>query len=433
MSLVDEAESKSVSRGLRDASVSRRVLAAYPGEEVKFAVNVRGPQNHTVSIRIGGIPSSVASVKVLPDRAVAPYTATVDIRVHPDAKPGLYPFEVLIEDETEGTLLGSEPLALLVLPRILQKAFAKEYTAIVDLYKRRGAMWMIWYLLSRIFTNGATFTQLKEAYDLVAGKTVSKGTVSNILRRMIRKKLIQRDASGLYRALVTDESVVDSRIDERRVRIQTGVNGVETVHSVSRNAAKLPYSVRLAWQRALKIAQIHGSLAAMYFLVHTVLGARETGYLLYWGEDDWFITCENKTGFCHHFSSEYVEQMLRELGIRPGVMYREDEQHRNARRIAYRYIHKYYGSFANARRVHYELKQYNLIDYDEDVYVVEIIHYADGDVGVRIWDQNREKLIAEENVEDKPVKNREIRSAFPYEHEDPKNEETYFHRPAGLY
>jgi len=41
----------------------------------------------------------------------------------------------------------------------------------------------------------------------------------------------------------------------------------------------------------------------MYFLVHTVLGAREDGLLLYW-EDGWLITCEKKTGFCHHYISE---------------------------------------------------------------------------------------------------------------------------------
>jgi len=42
-------------------------------------------------------------------------------------------------------------------------------------------------------------------------------------------------------------------------------------------------------------------------------------------------------------------------------------------------------------RAHFELKQYNLIEYDEDIYVVEIIRYIEGDLGVRIWDENREK------------------------------------------
>jgi len=112
MSLVDEAETRSVGRGSRSVAVDRRVLVAYPGEEVKFAVNIYGPWSHTVSTRIDGVPSSVAFVKVSLDRSVAPYMATVSIRVHAGAQPGLYPFEVLMVDETKGTLLGSEPLTL---------------------------------------------------------------------------------------------------------------------------------------------------------------------------------------------------------------------------------------------------------------------------------------------------------------------------------
>jgi len=73
----------------------------------------------------------------------------------------------------------------MVLPRILPRVFAGEFKTIVNLYRARGAMWMIWYLLNHISTNGATFTQLKEAYELVIGRSISKGTISNILRRMI--------------------------------------------------------------------------------------------------------------------------------------------------------------------------------------------------------------------------------------------------------
>lgn len=419
------------------ANVGRRVLAAYPGEEVLFSVGVHGPRGHVVSVIIDGVPGGVASTSISPNRMSAPYVSTVTMKVHQWAKPGLYPFNVLVRDEVEGRLLGSEPLALLVLPHGVPRAFAREYKRVVNLYRTKGAMWAVWYMLSHVFTNGASFTQLKEAYEAVAGRKVSKGTVGNILSRMIRKKLVQRDPSGLYRVLVLDEKIVDSRIDEKRVRVQVSEdrNRVENGLNKGYNALEareLPYATRLAWQRALRIKQVHGALPAMYFLVHTVLGVRETGLLLYW-RDKWFITCENKTGFCHHYISECIEWMFRKLGVKPGVMYREDEYSKNARRIAYRYIHRYYGSFANARRVHYELKQYNLIEYDEDVYVVEIIHYIDGDLGVRIWDENREKLLTEENIKDESIKHVEVKSAFPYEHEDPKNEETYFHRLAGLY
>jgi len=52
------------------------------------------------------------------------------------------------------------------------------------------------------------------------------------------------------------------------------------------------------------------------------------------------------------------------------------------------------------------------------------VHYVDRDVEVRIRYQNMEKLIIEENIEDKPMKSMEIRPSFSYEHEDPKDEET---------
>jgi hypothetical protein len=61
------------------------------------------------------------------------------------------------------------------------------------------------------------------------------------------------------------------------------------------------------------------------------------------------------------------------------------------------------------------------------------MYYEDGDVGIRIWDNNMQEALYEENITDKPVAKREIKPAYPYEHICEPNEETYFHRPAGLY
>ena len=44
-----------------------------------------------------------------------------------------------------------------------------------------------------------------------------------------------------------------------------------------------------------------------------------------------------------------------------------------------------------------------------------------------------QEALHEENTTDKPVAKREIKPAYPYEHVHEPNEETYFHRPAGLY
>jgi hypothetical protein len=44
-----------------------------------------------------------------------------------------------------------------------------------------------------------------------------------------------------------------------------------------------------------------------------------------------------------------------------------------------------------------------------------------------------EKIEYEENITDKPVTRREIKPAYPFEHAYQPNEETYFHRPGGIY
>ena len=66
-----------------------------------------------------------------------------------------------------------------------------------------------------------------------------------------------------------------------------------------------PYIARLAFKRAQKIAQRHGNLAAAYFLVYSLAGARETGILLLW-LNTMFIYCEQKTGFCHYLYSQIL-------------------------------------------------------------------------------------------------------------------------------
>jgi len=408
-------------------SSDRRILAAYPGQVIHFNVNVRGPPKHSVAIVVEGLPSHVATTIIAPDKGVAPYVARAEIRVNPGALAGLYPLDIVIHDLTLGNLLGRERLALLVLRRDIPISFAKKYHKLTTIYTKQGAMWLIWYLLKEVFADGATFSQLKATYELVKGDEVSNGTIGNILKRMVRKRIIYKDRSGVYRLLVDDPVVVDSRIDESRAHVST----LKSI--VHQESSKEPYSARLAFQRALKIKQKHGVLPALHFLVHSVIGARMTGYLLYW-YNDWFVVCEGKTGFCHHFYSPYISQMLRKLGVVEGIQHRNTSEWQKARRIAYKYIHKYYKSFANARRVHYKVKQYKLIEYDGEIYVIEIIHYIDGDIGLRIWDERKEEILHEDNIEeDKEIAYVEVKTAYPREHEDEKNEDTYFSRPSGLY
>lgn len=51
----------------------------------------------------------------------------------------------------------------------------------------------------------------------VTGRSVSKGTVGNILKTMITKGLLEKSGS-LYKALDLDPKILLSRVDLRRVR-----------------------------------------------------------------------------------------------------------------------------------------------------------------------------------------------------------------------
>jgi hypothetical protein len=114
-------------------------------------------------------------------------------------------------------------------------------------------------------------------------------------------------------------------------------------------------------------------------------------------------------------------------------MYRPNREHMEAMKTASKYVRRYYGSHQSSRRIHYMLKKQGYIEYDNDVYNLEIIHYEDRDLGIRLWDNNMREALYEENIIDKPEAKREIKPAYPYEHIYEPNEETYFHRPAGLY
>jgi hypothetical protein len=166
----------------------------------------------------------------------------------------------------------------------------------------------------------------------------------------------------------------------------------------------------------------------MYFLIYTLVGVRQTGFLLLWIYN-LFVYCEQKTGFCHYFISQLLSEYFKMLGVQQGVLYSQSREHERARRIAQKYIKKYYRSFRAARRLHYLLKEKGYIDYeDQDVYTLEILYYQDGGVGVRIWDAQKKEVIEKMGVREESPVRAEYRSAFPEEHIYEPNEETYFHR-----
>ena len=423
-------------------SLSSHVLAAYPGERISFGVSLNGPIGHRLRIDAESLPTRVASIAISPKESTAPFTSKVDIIVSPGAPPGVYTFKLRIVDITTNTLLGQESIILIVLRRGLPKTIARHYKRLKTLYLTHGAQALVWYILAHIFRNGATFTQIKHVYEVVVKAPVSNGTIGSILRRMLKKRIIFEKYPGLYIANVKDFNVLLSRIDSSRVRLQAHTKRRNTQRTsetlnedIKVDFTKLPKPIERVWKRAQEIADEYGALAALYFLLHSLLGAEATGYLLYW-LDTWFIVCRSKTGFCFHFYSILLHEMLRRLGLREGILYNyfRKWQHLEAQKIAQEYIRRYYISHPSARRLHYMLKKLKYIRYDNDIYTLKIYHYEDGSMGLEIYDERGEELLHQDSIKNNiAVTSVETKTAFPFEHIDKKSENTYFYRPAGLY
>ena len=205
---------------------SRIVLAMYPGERIAFPLAVNGPPSHRVGIHARGFPQSVASITITPRSSIAPYTSKIEIRANERATPGLYYFDLQIIDRTKRRVLGVEPLGLLILPKNLPRNIARHYSRLRRIFRELGAQGVVWYLIAKVYIKGASFTELKKAYELVRGSLVRKATLAVILRRMIKKGLVSKGEDGKYYPLVTKQEVAFSRIDRKRVRITSSRRGM---------------------------------------------------------------------------------------------------------------------------------------------------------------------------------------------------------------
>ena len=270
----------------------------------------------------------------------------------------------------------------------------------------------------------------KKAYELIRGGPVRKSTIAVILRRMIRKGLIKRGVDGQYYPLVTKQEVAFSRIDGKRVRIIQLGRTVEARKkrgfSTTRGSSiREPYSAKIAFKRARKIAKKHSALTAAYFLVYSLVGVRETGILLMW-INTMFIYCEQKTEFCHYFYSQLLHHCFQLLGLRERIMYKHSQERLEAMKIAHKYVRKYYESHQSSRRLHYELKNQGYLEHGDKVYNAEIIHYEDGDLGVKLWDNNMEDTIRGKHSGQTSSKEGN-QTSLHLQHVYEPNEETYFY------
>lgn len=424
------------------SKTGERVIALYPGESGEIIVRIHGPRGHVVAVEEHGFPGSVASLEVMPRQAEAPFNSTVRVSVAPNAKPGVYPWSIVARDAAAGRLLGQEAIVLVVLPRRLPRNTARHITRLQRVYRKYGIQAALWTALRILYPGGARFTTIWELYQLLTQRRVSKGTVAGTLKVMARKGLLEKK-EGLYKPLDLDPKVALSRVDLRRVRYPWQVLRPRETREQDREAGilerfrfslvELPQPIRKAYTYAQRIAEKHGPLAALYFILYSLLGVRQTGYMLLW-LSGWFIVLEPKTGFAHHFYSWLLHWMLEQLGLREGVYYKpHDREHVEAQRVAQQYIREIYGSHQSARRLHYMLWEKKLVWSDEDeVYTVRVYRYADGETGVQVLDKTGGEELYSEGLRDEPAAV-EVYTALPVRHVDPRREETYHYRPAGMY
>jgi hypothetical protein len=341
-----------VSLRAASAEASERVIALYPGESREIIVRVYGPVSRVIAIEEQGFPDSVASLEVAPKQAEAPFNSVVTVSVAPDAAPGVYPWKLMVKDVVSGESLGQETIVLVVLSRRLSKNVARHIAKLGRVYEKHGIQVALWVALRTLYPSGARFSTVWELYQLLTRRRTSKGTVGNTLKIMVRKGLLEKK-HGLYIPLSIDPNLAFSRVDTRRVRYpwqvlrkkrkeEHGEEARDPLEKYRFNQAELPQPVRRAYSHARSIAEKHGPLAALYFMLYTLLGARQTGHLLLW-YNGWFIILEPKTGFAHHFYSWLLHWMLQSLGLQEGVYYKpDDKQHLEAMRTAQQYVRKIY-------------------------------------------------------------------------------------------
>ncbi len=404
-----------------EVSLSTRVVVLHPGEsfEVALIVNDSG---RFVRIEFRYAPS--VDLESSPRMGYTPLNASLRVTTMNEASPGVYPVEILVTS-IDKSLLASEKLVVVILDRTTRKSIAKHILDILQVTGELGMQGLFWYAATYIYQGGARFSQIHALHKLMSRRDVSPGTTGNILAYMVRKKILKRE-NGVYKSLISDLDTLKSRIDKSRIRLQQ-IKNREVVEQ--KKDTYVPQQVYWAYDRARRIKKKHGLLAATYFLAYTLLGLRQTGIPLIW-VNDWFVYCENKTGFCHHFTSSLLSRYLGNLGLREGIIYSQEPIHEDAKKKAQKYIKKYYRSFRVARRLHYLLKEKGFINYeDQEIYTLELLYYSDNSIGVRIWDERKKMLLEEISVKDSKPTKIEYKTAFPEEHIYRDNEETYFHRP----
>jgi len=402
----------------RRISIVASPVTVYPGGLAETTVHVGG---HGVRVLISATPqySCIQVLGITPVTGVAPLEVKVVVAASDSAKPGMYWVDVIAIDPGRGKALASARIPVFVLGSQALVAITRSIDELRRLYREKGIQYTIVRALSKIGA-GLRFSDIKCLYELIAGRRVSNGSVGDLLRRLLKKGIVKHVGDRYY--LIVDPDTAETLIDLKRAR--NGLRGVRV--SLSRGLGKVYYEqgshdITQPVERALKIVKKlveEDYSMAVDLVAHVLVGVRRTGMWILWFED-YFIYCESKTNFLHYFRSPKLSSILRDVGLEPGLML-EHEQH-----LSEDYILELYGSYANARRIHYLLKQLGWFIYGEPL-LLELSKDH-----VLVVDLTTDRILFKQGDSKTSEKQRAI--IYPGEHIDEDNEETYFYRPSGLY
>ena len=401
-------------------SVVARPVTVYPGGSAESVVYIDG---HGVRVFLSATSSDscIQVLDVAPVTGVIPLQVKVVIAVSATAKPGVYSIDVTIIDARQGKAIASVKIPVYVLSSQALTGIVSDIEKLRELYKEKGIQYAVIQALSRVST-GLRFSDIKFLYELIEERRVSNGSVGDLLKRLLKKGILKHVRGFYY--LVVDLRCARSVMDLKRAR-----NGLKGAHAyLNRNPGKVRYEqgtsreVPQPIEKALKIVKKlvkEDYWVAVGFVAHVLVGIRKTGTWMLWFKD-YFIYHENKTNFFHYFHSPKLSDILRELGLKPGVMM----EHKN--HSSEKYVIELYGSYANARRIHYLMKELGWFMYGEPLLLelskdyFSLRELASGKVLLEHSGGGNHDNIFRVIV-------------YPGEHIDEDNEETYFYRPSRLY
>lgn len=382
-----------------------------------------------VRIAVSSTDPAVIVLDIVPKSGVTPFTSRVDVYASPTARIGTYYLEATIMHASTGTRLAQTIIPVFVVDDSVLVDVLENINEYRGIYQRYGAQ----YAVIKIMTDynlELTYTHLKLLYEALLGRRISNGTVGDLLSRLVRKGLIikieDRYCINKRLDLETAKTVIDAK------RAANGMKGARAtlsrIHKSNReesrieNKPTLPRSIEKALSIALRLIR-EDYWKGVDFIAHTLVGVRKTGAWILWIRD-YFICKERKTGFLHYFRSKTLSEVLRTIGLREGFMI--EHVNHSVEDI----VQTYYGSYANARRLHYALKELGWFEYGEPI-ILEI-YYSIYSQYLALRKLYTDEVLVE--IGDPSYRDRAKKFLiYGGEHVDKENEEAYFHRPAGLY